>query len=181
MRKENKMSAMYGLMKTSGELAIIEQELSENGGELTIEIEARLENAMKLKDAQAVQVLSDIRDREIFLDAALEAQKARKEALDTLKGQIERYKAILLRVYPTGLKTPEITLSVRNSEKIEIDNEDGCISECVNTHDGHFADCVKSKVVNSIDKILLKKKLIEGTTIALETARVIKNKTLTIK
>ena len=149
------MSSLPTLYTISGDLLAILNELEENGGELTPD----LEQALAITEGQFTEKAVDYGLAILNLDAMAEAAKAEKERLAGLQKFYENAKKRLAETLSGAMRaldhpkveTPTLRLSLRHTQATEIDNADDIPARFKMT-----------KVETVIDKAAVKKAIVAG-------------------
>lgn len=149
------MSSLPTLYTISGDLLAVLNELEENGGELTPE----LEQALAITEGQFTEKAVDYGLAILNLEAMAEAAKAEKERLAGLQNFYENAKKRLsetlsgaMRAFDrTKVETPTLRLFLRHTQATEIDNADDIPARFKVT-----------KVETVVDKTAVKKAIVAG-------------------
>ena len=149
------MNSLPTLYTISGDLLAILNELEENGGELTPD----LEQALAITEGQFTEKAVDYGLAILNLDAMAEAAKAEKERLAGLQKFYENAKKRLAETLSGAMRaldhpkveTPTLRLSLRHTQATEIDNADDIPARFKMT-----------KVETVIDKAAVKKAIVAG-------------------
>lgn len=116
------------LYELSSELALIETELVDAGGELTDELEKRLDACSLGFNAKVENIAKwvlDLEGREEAVDRELARLTARKKAVQNLQRRLKEYtKTCMERVGKTRIEFGAMTVSVyRNPPSVEVRDE----------------------------------------------------------
>lgn len=149
------MSGIPTLYTISGDLLAVLNELEENGGELTPE----LEQALAITEGQFTEKAVDYGLAILNLEAMAEAAKAEKERLAGLQKFYENAKKRLsetlsgaMRAFDrTKVETPTLRLFLRHTQSTEVDNADDIPARFKLT-----------KVETVVDKTAIKKAIVAG-------------------
>ena len=149
------MSSLPTLYTISGDLLAILNQLEENGGELTPE----MEQALAITEGQFTEKAVDYGLAILNLDAMAEAAKAEKERLAGLQKFYENAKKRLSETLSgamqafdrTKVETPTLRLFLRHTQTTEVDNADDIPARFKVT-----------KVETVVDKTAVKKAIVAG-------------------
>ena len=150
------MSSLPTLYTISGDLLAVLNQLEENGGELTPE----MEQALAITEGQFTEKAVDYGLAILNLEAMAEAAKAEKERLAGLqkfyenakkKGSLRRFRARCGQFDRTKVETPTLRLFLRHTQSTEVDNADDIPARFKVT-----------KVETVVDKTAVKKAIVAG-------------------
>lgn len=149
------MSSLPTLYTISGDLLAVLNELEENGGELTPE----LEQALAITEGQFTEKAVDYGLAILNLEAMSEAAKAEKERLAGLQKFYENAKKRLSETLSGAMQafdrpkveTPTLRLFLRHTQTTEVDNADDIPARFKVT-----------KVETVVDKTAVKKAIVAG-------------------